>query len=116
MMVVHAVTRRGQDLLFLLTAVEDMATQSMRQRGMSCHGRYSVLLKKTYPRKEVGVGADPRSITVGDFNGDGRPDLATANANAKTVSIRVDGLSSSSNNVIHPSMTKPSRPPSRRRN
>ena len=38
-------------------------------------------------RPELGVGALPVSITVGDFNGDGRPDLATANAVANTVSI-----------------------------
>jgi hypothetical protein len=43
-------------MLFLLTSLGDMATQSMRQRGMSCHGRHSVLLKKTYPRKPTWGG------------------------------------------------------------
>jgi hypothetical protein len=33
------------------------------------------------------VGGLPSSVTVGDFNGDGRPDLATANASANTVSV-----------------------------
>jgi hypothetical protein len=31
------------------------------------------------------VGDYPVSLTVGDFNGDGRPDLATANAHDNTV-------------------------------
>ena len=39
---------------------------------------------------DVGVGAFPVSITVGDFNGDGRPDLATANFDANTVSILIN--------------------------
>ena len=33
------------------------------------------------------MGAAPRSVTVGDFNGDGHHDLATANIDAATVSI-----------------------------
>ena len=40
-------------------------------------------------RKDFRVGVGPVSITVGDFNGDGRPDLATANGGANTVSIRL---------------------------
>jgi hypothetical protein len=41
------------------------------------------------PPQHIGIGAVPSSITVGDFNGDGQQDLATANAafNANTVSI-----------------------------
>ena len=33
------------------------------------------------------VGLDPSSVAVGDFNGDGRPDLAVANDGDKTVSV-----------------------------
>ena len=33
------------------------------------------------------VGFSPRSITTGDFNGDGHIDLATGNAGANTVSV-----------------------------
>ena len=33
------------------------------------------------------VGANPRQIAVGDYNGDGRPDLAVTNAGSNTVSI-----------------------------
>jgi hypothetical protein len=47
-----------------------MATQSMRQRGMSCHGRHSVLLKKTYPRKTPWGGQAHGYCTVTDEDGD----------------------------------------------
>ncbi|MBM4283471.1 MAG: VCBS repeat-containing protein, partial [Deltaproteobacteria bacterium] len=33
------------------------------------------------------VGSLPRSVTTGDFNGDGKVDLAVANINADTVSV-----------------------------
>jgi hypothetical protein len=36
----------------------------------------------TYP-----VGASPAAVLTGDFNGDGRPDLAVANSSSNTVSI-----------------------------
>src|SRR5205807_10245478 len=32
-------------------------------------------------RVDYAVGANPSSVAVGDFNGDGRPDLAVANSN-----------------------------------
>src|SRR5205823_2430178 len=34
-----------------------------------------------------GAGTGPRSVAVGDFNGDGKQDLAIANSNAENVSI-----------------------------
>ncbi len=36
------------------------------------------------------VGAGPVSIVVADFNGDGKPDIATANRDASTVSILIN--------------------------
>jgi hypothetical protein len=33
------------------------------------------------------VGSYPESVVVGDFNDDGRPDIATANQSSKNVSI-----------------------------
>jgi hypothetical protein len=33
------------------------------------------------------VGSGPNAVAVGDFNGDGRPDLAVTNSNDKTVSV-----------------------------
>src|SRR5204862_441374 len=35
----------------------------------------------------VAVGAGPQSVAVGDFNRDGKPDLATANAGSNNVTI-----------------------------
>ena len=42
---------------------------------------------------EVSVGSGPYSVAIGDFNGDGKQDLAVANYDSSTVSIRLgDGL------------------------
>ena len=38
-------------------------------------------------RRDFQVGTDPHSVTAGDFNGDGRLDLATANWRDNSVSI-----------------------------
>ena len=37
---------------------------------------------KTYP-----VGTSPSAVVVGDFNGDGKPDIAVANSGSNNVSI-----------------------------
>ncbi len=39
------------------------------------------------PQKAFVVGSQPVAIAVGDFNGDGRPDLATANFRGNSVSV-----------------------------
>ena len=36
---------------------------------------------------EYAVGLEPEDLTIGDFNGDGKPDVATANSASSTISI-----------------------------
>src|SRR5205814_2261268 len=52
----------------------------------------------------VSVGSGPNSVAIGDFNRDGKQDLAVANSGSNTVSVRLgDGLggfSDSTNLVI----------------
>ena len=36
---------------------------------------------------DFGVGTNPESVAIGDFNGDGKPDLAVANILSDTMSI-----------------------------
>ncbi len=48
-------------------------------------------------RRDFDVGINPRSVAVGDFNGDGVQDLAVANPNSNSVSVLLgngDGASS----------------------
>jgi len=42
------------------------------------------------PQETFSVGKNPDSVAVGDFNGDGRPDLAVANYSDNTVSVLLD--------------------------
>ncbi|MEA3212589.1 MAG: large repetitive protein [Chthoniobacter sp.] len=56
----------------------------------------SVLLNRTTPgaitpnfapQTTIGVGANPSTVTIGDLDGDGRPDLAVSNRGSNTVSV-----------------------------
>ncbi len=38
-------------------------------------------------RTDYGTGSAPSFVAIGDFNGDGKPDLAVANSNSSTVSV-----------------------------
>ena len=51
--------------------------------------RYAGVLVQFTPATPVGVGTGPFSVALGDFNGDGRLDLATANQSSNNVSIRL---------------------------
>src|ERR1039458_1289360 len=42
------------------------------------------------PGSPFAVGTSPRSVAVGDFNGDGKPDLALANESSNNVTVLLD--------------------------
>jgi hypothetical protein len=63
----------------------------------------SVLLNTTNPgastpgfaaKQDVDTGPNPRSVTVGDLNGDGKPDLAVANVGSNNVSVLLNTTAS----------------------
>ncbi len=41
-------------------------------------------------RRDFSAGSRPSSVAVGDFNGDGRQDLAVANATSSNVSVLIN--------------------------
>jgi hypothetical protein len=53
-----------------------------------------------FVKRDFGVGDGPGSVTVGDFNGDGRQDLATANGFADTVSVLINTPGMVVNNLV----------------
>src|SRR6266566_2826007 len=54
------------------------------------------------------TGGDPRSVAIGDLNGDDKPDLATGNLHANTVSVLVNrGDSSFRAKLDHPTGRSP---------
>ena len=64
---------------------------AVANRSNSGAGTVGVLLNQgggnLGPQVSYAVGNDPDSVAVGDFNGDGKPDLAAANLNDGTVSV-----------------------------
>ncbi|NER35151.1 MAG: DUF4347 domain-containing protein [Oscillatoria sp. SIO1A7] len=53
----------------------------------SAMAAYPAVLASFAPGTPFGAGTQPRSVAVGDFNGDGSPDLATANSGSNNVSV-----------------------------
>jgi hypothetical protein len=69
--------------------------------GAAVSDSVSVLLNTTTPgattpsfaaQQTFGTGTSPRSVAVADFNGDGKPDLAAANADDNTVSVLLNNV------------------------
>ena len=65
-------------LLLLITAISALCTPTLAQ---TC-SQPSFTHAPVYP-----VGADTRSVASADFDGDGRPDLAVANADLSSVTV-----------------------------
>src|SRR3954453_12866126 len=65
--------------------------RGLRRGGMGLRQRLEVLEDRTLlsfsQPINYAVGSNPSSVAVGDFNGDGTPDLATANSLSNDVSV-----------------------------
>jgi hypothetical protein len=69
----------------------DLATANANRGGA---GTVSVLANRGngsfQAKRDYATGRGPQSVAIGDLNGDGKPDLATANYYASTVSVLVN--------------------------
>ncbi len=69
----------------------DLAVPNSNLNGSAGPGTVSILLSKgdgtLQPHVDYVTGVDPLSLAAGDFNGDGKPDLAVVNFQDNTVSI-----------------------------
>ncbi|MEG4208367.1 FG-GAP-like repeat-containing protein, partial [Microcoleus sp. Pol7_A1] len=69
-------------------------------------GNASILLNTTVPfattptfatKVDFATGTDPNSVSIGDINGDGKPDLAVANGASNTLSILLNTTATGAN-------------------
>jgi FG-GAP-like repeat/FG-GAP repeat len=78
--IISKIWRKGKDLqdsLFFFLAILAIST-------VPASGAQTIPFNG--PRDYV-VGSYPQSVVVGDFNGDGRPDIATANQQSNNISV-----------------------------
>src|SRR5262249_14648056 len=68
-----------------------MAVPSRRRCRPFVEALAERLVPSFIPAPPVPVGDGPNFVAVGDFNGDGKRDLAVANSFGTTVSIRLGG-------------------------
>ncbi len=66
---------------------QTIVARDTAQRALRGHVPIRVTPQRFYPAEDFPVGANPQAVAVGDFNGDGIPDLAVANGDDDTVSI-----------------------------
>ena len=72
---------------------QDIAVSNYGSNGSSVSIRLGDGLGGFSGTTDVSVGTQPLSVAVGDFNGDGKQDIAVANYSSSTVSIRLgDGM------------------------
>jgi hypothetical protein len=87
----------GDGDLDLLTASQSgNGTVSVRLNGGDATGSNTGAFSNG---ATVAVGTDPRSMTLGDVDGDGDLDLLTANYNSNTVSVRLNGGDATGSNT-----------------
>jgi hypothetical protein len=76
--------------LSLLTALLSLLVGSRVTASAVCASAALCSAPNFRPAPVYNTGLGPSAVAVGDFNSDGRPDLATANANAGSLSILVN--------------------------
>jgi hypothetical protein len=69
---------------------QDFATANLHQNSVSIRlGNGAGGFSGATATSEINVGTNPRAIAIGDFNGDGKQDFATADSGGNTASVRL---------------------------
>jgi hypothetical protein len=71
----------SQAVIFSLLAISVIAASAALNRVAAAEPLFAA------PFLSFGAGGDPRSVAIGDLNGDGKPDLVVANYTSHTVSV-----------------------------
>ena len=89
----------GKEPLFIVTGdfngdgIADLATANGGDNTVSVLLGNGTASFNSAPQSPYSVGNNPDSLAIGDFNGDGNPDLAVTNQADNTVTILLNGLS-----------------------